>query len=91
MKVPYAEDIASHSSPESCVGMGNYGCEALTGGDAGQVLSREMVHKLRGADAVDVSGRQHRMHRYRKMHANPARSETLCMHSSILYGSREIP
>ena len=91
MKVPYAEDIASHSSSESCVGMGNHVCEALTGGCAGQVLSREILGLLRGADVVDGRGRQHRTHRNRKMRVNPARSETLCMHSSILCGSREIP
>ncbi len=71
--------------------MGNCVCEALTGVVAGRVLSREIITRLWGAEAVDGSVRQNRMHRYREMRTNPARSETLCMHSSILYGSREIP
>jgi len=44
MEVPYAEGVASHSSPESCAGMGNHVCEALTGEGAGQVLSREILY-----------------------------------------------
>ena len=90
MKVPYAEDIASHSSSESCVVMGNHGCEALTGGGAGQVLSRE-IPKNQGADVVERAGRQNCMQRYCELSAGPARSETLCMHPSTLYGSWEIP
>ena len=90
MKVPYAEDVASHSNPESCVGMGNHVCEALTGGGVGQVLSRE-IPILQGADVLDRGGRRNCGQRYRELPTGPAWSETLCMHSSILYGSREIP
>ena len=90
MKVSYSEDVASHTDSESCVVAGNCGGEALTGGDAGQVLSREKT-VIWGADDVDVSGRQHRIDRYRKIDVNPARSKTLCMHPSTSYGSREIP
>ena len=71
--------------------VGNHGGEALTGGDAGQVLSRENMKPVRGADAVDGSGRQHQADRYRKISKDPARSETLCMCPSISCGSREIP
>ena len=71
--------------------MGNWDGEALTGGDAGQVLSREKLKPIRGADAVDGSGRQHRADRKRKIGKNPARSETLSMHPSTSRGSREIP
>jgi len=35
MKVPYVEDLANHSSPESCGGYGNVLAEALTGGSVG--------------------------------------------------------
>ena len=41
MKVSYNEDLASHIGPESCVGNRKVAVEALTGGGAGQVLSRE--------------------------------------------------
>jgi len=43
MKVPYAEDIANHSSPESCGGYGNVSAEALTGGSVGKPLSSEIT------------------------------------------------
>jgi RNA-directed DNA polymerase len=41
MKVPYDEGIASHIGPESCIGDRKGAGEALTGGSAGRVLSRE--------------------------------------------------
>lgn len=71
--------------------VGNCDGEALTGGDAGQVLSRENMNSVRGADVVDGSGRQHRVDCYRKIGEDPARSETLSMHPSTSCGSREIP
>jgi hypothetical protein len=43
MKVPYVEDLASHSSPESCGGCGNVSAEALTGGSVGKPLSSEIT------------------------------------------------
>ena len=41
MKISYNEDLASHTGPESCVCCRKAAGEALTGGRAGQVLSRE--------------------------------------------------
>ena len=41
MKVSYDEDLASHTDPESCVYLRKEVREALAGGCAGQVLSRE--------------------------------------------------
>jgi RNA-directed DNA polymerase len=41
MQVRYAEDLASHDDPESCVGGREAVGEALTGEHAGGVLSRE--------------------------------------------------
>ena len=58
-----------HKGPELYVVVGNCGGEALTGGDVGQVLSRENM-LVRGADTVDGSGRPSRADRYR----NEARS-----------------
>ena len=85
------KDLANHKVSESCVVVGNRVGEALTGGDAGQVLSRENMNSVWGADAVDGSGRQHRVDRYRKIDKDPTRSETLCMYPSTSRGSREIP
>lgn len=85
------KDLANHKVSESCVVVGNCVGEALTGGDVGQVLSRENLISIRGADAVDGNGRQHRVDRYREIGEDPARSETLCMHPSTSYGNREIP
>jgi hypothetical protein len=91
MKVSYNEDLANHIDSESCVVVGNCEGEALTGGDTGRVLSRENMKPVRGADAVDGSGRRHLINRYREINEDPARSETPCMYPSISCGSREIP
>jgi hypothetical protein len=97
MKVSYVEDLANHNGPESCGAAREGGVEALTGGRIGRVLSRE-IHALlrkqqvlRDADALEVVGRQHRVHRHRKVYQDPARSETPCMYASTLFGNREIP
>jgi hypothetical protein len=98
MEVSYGEGLATHAGPESCADRaGNRGSEALTGGSAGWVSSRE-IHApprerrvLRGADAVEESGRQHRVRRYRETRLDPARSETPRMHGNISHGNREIP
>jgi len=90
MKVPDGEGLATHIGPESCAAVGDHGREALTGGRAGRVLSRESTF-LRGADAVEVSGRRNRPYRHREVRLGPARSETPYMHASTSCGSRESP
>jgi RNA-directed DNA polymerase len=61
MRVLYIEGLANHIGPELCVGVRKRDGEALTGGPAGWVLSRE-IHApprggiLRGADAGDPIG-----------------------------------
>jgi hypothetical protein len=40
---------------------------------------------------VEDVGRQHQVHRHRKVYRDPARSETPCMYASTLSGNREIP
>ncbi len=42
MKEPYRKGLAIHLDPESCAGGGNIAGEALTGGNAGQLLSSEI-------------------------------------------------
>ena len=97
MKVSNVESVASYNGLESCGASRKDGVEALTEERAGWVLSREIMTLLRkqqalqGADALEISGRQHRVHRHRKAHLAPARSKTPSMHGTILRGNREIP
>lgn len=90
MKKSYGEGVATHTGPESCGAARKGGVEALTGVRMGRVLSRERDF-LRGADAVGESGRPHRVHRYREMHRDPARSQTPCTYGNTSRGSRESP
>jgi len=90
MKEPYVEGLAAHDGPESCVVAREGRGEALTGVRAGRVWSRESK-LLRRADAVEVSGRPHPVHRKREMRRDPARSETPGMHGNTSRENREIP
>src|SRR6058998_3294369 len=91
MEVSSGEGLASHAGPWSCGGVRKDDREALTGGGTGRVLSREIHDSLRGADAVETSGRRHRRCRYREALTDPALSETLRTYPSTAYGNREIP
>lgn len=53
MKVPYSEDLASHTGPESCGYGGDPVAEALTGEGIGRVLSLENAY-FGSADGVDA-------------------------------------
>jgi RNA-directed DNA polymerase len=96
MEVSYSEGLANHAGPESCGVDREVEVEALTGGRAGWVLSRE-IHApprgglLRGADAVEIGGRRDLQSREGKRLQDPARSETPGMYASTLRGNREIP
>ena len=90
MKESYGEGVAIHAGPESCVTVREDGREALTGGGAGRVFSRERP-SLRDADAVEVSGRPHPGRRYREAPRSPARSETPGMHRHTSRENRESP
>ena len=98
-KVLNKKGVANHLVPESCGRGGNPVIEALTGGDVGRVLSREIHVKLRGADlergrgaeTLENDRRPHSRARYRERLRDPARSETPRMRSSTAYGNREIP
>ena len=97
MKVSYVEGLASHGGPESCVCTGNGAGEALTGGRAGRVLSREIhaprreVRVVWGAEAVEISRRRNRCARFGESAADPARSETPSTCGCNSFGNREIP
>jgi len=97
MKESYGEGVANHTGPESGITVREDGGEALTGERTGRVLSREInapwreLRVLRGADAVEVSGRPRRARRYREARRDPARSKTPRMCGRTSHGNREIP
>src|SRR5215210_1849528 len=90
MQEPYIEGVAIHGGPESCVVVREGGGEALTGARAGRAIEPRN-HRVRGADAVYGSGRQHLQQRYRELLMGPARSETPCMYGTSMRENREIP
>jgi len=65
MKESYRKGVANHLGPESCVVSRKAGREALTGVQAGWVLSRERK-LVPGADVVKQGGRQQGGSRYRE-------------------------
>ena len=89
MQVLHVEGLASRNDPESCVGVREGSGEALTGEYAGRVLSREML-MVRGADAVEIGGRQHEAARLWRVPPDPAWSETSRTRGNHLHGNREI-
>src|SRR5260370_29255131 len=88
MKESHAERLATHSGPESCEVARKGSVEALTGVRAGRVWSRESEGILRDADAVEISARHHRAHRYREMRQGPARSQTPCTYGNTSHDNR---
>jgi hypothetical protein len=97
MKESYVESLASYGGPESCVHIREGVGEALTGVRAGRVLSRVIhaprreVREVRGAQAVEISRRPHRVCRNGEAGMDPARSQTPCRHGNTLLGNREVP
>lgn len=90
MKESYSESRANYAGPESCGAYREVRAEALTGESAGWVLSREIHVSLRGADAVELGGRQHRAGRHGQGCPDLARSETPRTRGRFLHGNREI-
>lgn len=91
------KEIAIYGGSESCVHIRKDVGEALTGGCAGQPLSREIHAPCRevrvdwGAEAVGECRRPHRGNRFGEVALDPTRSETLCTHTNTLFGNRDIP
>ena len=73
MQVRYGEGLAIHTDPESCAGIREGACEALTGGRIGGVSSG-VSYIIRGADAVVACRRQQARVRHREDHSHPASS-----------------
>ena len=96
MKESYGEGPATHTGPKSCIPVREDRDEALTGERAGPVSSREIDAPpqgglLRGADAVESSGRPRPGRRHGEALRVPARSETRRMYGSTSHGNREVP
>ena len=90
MKTLYVEGVATHDDPESCVDVRKGGGEALTRVRAGWAIEPRN-QRVRGADAVERSGRPHRQQRYRELVVGPARAENHGMHGTSMRENREIP
>ena len=90
MKESYSEGMANHTGLGSYAGIRKGVGGTLTEERAGRVLSREKLF-IRGADAVEKSGRQHGMVRYGERCVGSARSKTSRTRESHLLGNREIP
>lgn len=90
MKESYMEGVAHHRDPESCVVSREAEGEALAGADAGSVLSSEIT--LSGCRPTWLKGKATwRLPLSRKVDADPAESETRCMHRNSMHENREIP
>ena len=84
------EGLANHDDREPCAGAREGAGEASVAARAGRAIEPRN-HRVRGADAVYESGRQHRQRRYRESLAGPARSETLRMYGTSMCENREVP
>ena len=84
------EGLANHDDREPCAGAREGAGEASVAARAGRAIEPRN-HRVRGADAVYESGRQHRQRRYRESLAGPARSETLRMYGTSMRENREDP
>ena len=90
MQESHREGVAIHPDPESCVVTREGAIEALTGAQAGRVLSCEII-ATRSADAVQQSGRPHASWRYCEPTRDSAQSETPCMSGYSARENRETP
>ena len=70
MEEPHIEGVATHGDPESCVAVRKGGGEALTGARVGRAIEPRN-QRFRGADAVEMSGRQHCRQRYARVAGGP--------------------
>lgn len=59
MQESYVEGLATYDGPESCVGIREGVGEALTGGNAGRVLSREINHIRAPTLLTEAEGNMH--------------------------------
>ncbi len=86
--------------PKAAPGGGRGDVDGLRAGSGGQPPGSASAspwaieprnNGLRGADAVEKVGRQHRWWRFREPPADPARSKILCMRGISMRENREVP
>jgi len=78
MQAPYGEGVADHTGPESCAGNRKAAGEALTGEDAGQVLSSEITSTTSsGMPILLTGGEGHMIDDDTQSPVDPAESENL--------------
>ena len=90
MEELYVEGVATRDDPEPCVGVREGTGEASGWARAGRAIEPRN-HRVRGADAVYGSGRQHRRRRYREAPSDPAWSKNHGMYGTSMRENREIP
>ena len=90
MEELYVEGVAIRGGPEPCVGVREGTGEASGWARAGRAIEPRN-NRVRGADAVYGSGRQHRQQRYRELLVGPARSENQGMFGTFMRENREVP
>ena len=90
MEELYAEGVATRGGPEPCVDARKGIGEASGWARAGRAIEPRNP-RVRGADAVYGSGRQHRQRRYRESLAGPARSKNQGMYGTSMRENRESP
>lgn len=90
MEVPHAEELATHSGPESCAGGSNATGEALTGGVWAWLLSRERQITQSADDVRGTEGNTGRVAKARTGRAlrGPLEPGT---YTNFLHENREIP
>ena len=90
MEELYAEGLATHGDPESCVDDPRGRGEALTGARAGRAIEpRNQQSGVPTLSAI-VEGNT-RWRRYRELLADPARSENQGMYGTSMRENRESP
>ena len=89
MEELYAEGLATHGGPQSCVDDPRGRGEALTGARAGGLLSREI--SVPGCRRCPDCGRQYRWRCYREPPGDPARSKNQGMYGTSMRENRESP
>ena len=90
MKELYGEGLATHTDPESCVGLRKGAGEALTGAHAGGAIELRK-HQVLGADVVTAHGRPHGPAQERECGSDPAQSKNPGMRGVSMRENREIP
>jgi hypothetical protein len=89
MEESYIEGVANHDDPDHALSLVRVTAKRWTGARAGRAIEPRN-HCIRGADDVYEIGRPHRHQRYRKLLADPARSENHCMHGTSMRENREV-